>query len=158
MSNKHSKEELVKKKQLAFTLYVDNRLDQKLISEVTGITEKSISQWKKKDKDAGIDWEEERRTALLGPEKQMRRTIRMYDLLVTSIEEREPPANIPNTKEADILSKLSATINALKSDVTLFVKYEVGKEAIAFVQKKYRKQPEKIIEFLNMWQEYMMNK
>lgn len=158
MSKRATKEELLKKKQLAFTLYVDNRLDQKLIAEVTGISENTITAWKKKDKENALDWDEERRAALLGPEKQMRRTIRLYDQVITSIEKRKPPKNLPDTKEADILSKLAATIDGLKSDITLFVKYEVGKEAIAFVQKKYRKQPEKIIEFLNMWQEYMMNK
>ncbi len=157
-SKRYTADELLKKKQLVFTLYVDNRLDQKLISEITGISEKSISLWKKKDIEAGTDWDEERRQALLGPEKQMRRTMKMYDLMLTTIESRESPDNVPNTKEADILSKLSATINSLKSDITLFVKYEVGKDMIDFIQRKYRKQPEVAKQFFTLWNEYMTGK
>ena len=155
---KNSRADLQKKHTLAFKLYVDNRLDQKLIAEITGITEKTITTWKKNDKKRGSDWDEERRNALLGAENQMRRTVRMYDQLMTQIENRKKPHNIPNSKEADILSKLSASIEKLRTDITLFAKQEVLKDAISFLQNKYRRNPEKVLMYMEMSHEYLMGK
>ena len=143
------REEMERKRRLAFTLFVDNGFEQKVIAEITGISEVSISRWKREG-----EWEMERQAALLGPEKQMRRIMRMYDVMLSQIEGRNPPDNVPNSKEADTLNKLSASVNNLKADLTFFVKSEVGKAFVAYIQQTHGQA--KAIETVELWHEYIM--
>jgi len=148
-TNKNTREEIERKKRLAFTLYVDNGFEQKVIAEITGISEVSISRWKKEG-----NWEEERRIAIMGPDKQMRRLMRIYDAMLTKIEEREPPENIPTSKEADILNKLADAVKKLNQDFTFFVKAEVGKLFVKHVQEAHGQA--KAIEAVEQWHEFLM--
>lgn len=148
---KTSREELERKKRLAFTLYVDNGFEQKVIADITGISEKTISGWKKKSAADGNDWDEERRAAKIGPEKQMRRVMKMYDALLTTIEQRD---GIPNSKESDILNKLADSVKKLQTDLTLFVKSEVGKQFINYIQQTHGQA--KAVEAVDLWHEYLM--
>ncbi len=153
MSAKKSstKEELERKRRLAFTLYVDNGFDQKVIAGITAISEQSISAWKKKDAANGLDWDEERRIALMGPDKQMRRIMKLYDKMLTEIEERETR---PTNSEADVLNKLADSVKKLSADLTQFVKSEVGKQYIAYIQQTYGQA--KAIDAVESWHEYLM--
>lgn len=146
---KKSTQDIERKKQLAFTLYVDNGFEQKVIAQVTGISEVSISKWKK----AG-DWEEERRIAMMGPEKSMRRLIKTLDAMISQIEGREVPSNVPTSKEADIISKVSDAIKKLRSENTMFVRSEVGKQFITHIQTVYGQQ--RAIEILDYWHDFLM--
>ena len=151
---KATKEELERKRRLAFTLYVDNGFEQKLIADITGISEKTISAWKKKSVEEGNDWDEERRAALLGPEKQMRRIMKMYDNTLTQIEERPAPKNVPTAAEGDTLNKLSLSAKNLQADLNLFVKAQVGKQYIGYVQQVHGQA--KAIEAVELWHEFQM--
>src|SRR5581483_10047881 len=44
---KPNRQEIDRKKRLAYTLFVENGFEQKIIAEITGISEKSITAWKK---------------------------------------------------------------------------------------------------------------
>lgn len=149
-TNKNTREEIERKKRLAFTLFVDNGFEQKVISEITGISEVSISKWKNQGK-----WEEERRAAIMGPDKQMRRLMRIYDAMLTSIEGRKAPGNIPSSKEADILNKLADAVKKLNSDFTFFVKAEVGKLFVMHVQEAHGQA--KAVEIVEYWHEFLMS-
>lgn len=148
------KEELERKQRLAFTLYVANGFEQKVIADITGITEKTISAWKKKAKENGNDWDGERQAAKMGPEQSIRRTMKMYDRLLTQIEQRPEPDNVANSKEGDALNKLAAAAIALQGDVTFFVKSEVGKQFVSYIQNTHGQ--EKAIDIVNLWHEYLM--
>lgn len=143
-----------RKRRLAFTLYVENGFEQKVIAEITGISEKTITAWKKKSAAEGNDWEEERRAALLGPDKVMRRIMRLYDVMLTQIEQRPAPDNVPNSKEADSLNKLADTAKKLQADLTLFVKSEVGKQFITYIQQVHGQA--RAVEAVELWHEYLM--
>jgi len=149
-NKKTTKEELERKKKLAYTLFVDNGFEQKVISNITGISETSISKWKKDG-----DWDEERRIALLGPDKQMRRIIKIHDAMLTEIERRPPPKNLPDSKEADILNKLADTAKKLGTETTFFVRSEVGKQFISFLQETYGH--EVVVEILEYWHHFLMS-
>lgn len=149
-TSKKTRDELERNKRLAYTLFVDNGLEQKVISKITGISETSISKWKKEG-----DWDEERRIALLGPERQMRRIIKIHDAMLTLIENREPPKNIPDSKEADILNKLADTARKLRTEDTFFVKSEVGKQFISHMQETYgHVEAVKVLEY---WHNFLMS-
>lgn len=149
-TSKNTREEIERKKRLAFTLFVDNGFEQKLIAEITGISEVSISKWKKEG-----NWSEERRIALMGPDKQMRRMMRIYDSMLTNIESRESPRNVPDSKEADILNKMADTVKKLNSDFTFFVKAEVGKQFVMHVQEAHGQA--RAVEVVELWHEFLMS-
>lgn len=148
------KDEMERKQRLAFTLYVDNGFEQKIIADITGISENTISKWKKKAKELGNDWDEERQATKMGPEKVMRRTIAMYDRLLTEIEHRPAPFNVANSKEGDALNKLADAAKKLQSELTLFVKTEVGKQFISYIQQTHGQA--KAIDVVELWHEYLM--
>ena len=83
---KATKEELSRKKRLAYTLYVDNGFEQKVIASVTGISEKSISLWKKKDKEEGIDWDADKTELKQGFDKERRRIKRHINNILDRIK------------------------------------------------------------------------
>jgi transposase len=145
-----SKEERERKKRLAYTLYVENGFEQKVIAQITGITEKSISNWKVEG-----NWEADKEEARMGFEQQRRRIRKHIDTLLTQVEERDPPHNVPNSKEADVLSKLTASAKALQTELSFAHKAEAGKQFIQFIQQVHGQQ--KAIEVVELWHEYLMS-
>lgn len=144
-----SKEELERKKRLAFTLYVDNGFAQKVIADITGISENSISKWKNDG-----DWDKEREAAKMGPEQQIRRITRMYDVMLTMIEQREAPKNVPTPPEADTLNKLADSAKKLQTEVQYGHKTEVGKQFTTYIQQVYGQS--RAVEMVELWHEWLM--
>jgi len=146
---KATKEELERKRRLAYTLFVDNGFDQKVIAEITGISENSITKWKR---DGG--WEEARQDARLGTEQQRRRMLKQYNELLTQIENRPSPNNVPDSKEADILNKLADASKKLQTELSYAHKAESGKQFISYVQQVYGQ--DKAVEVVDLWHEFLM--
>lgn len=121
------KAELEKKKRYAYELYTEHRIEQNTIAEITGISEPTISKWKKDE-----DWDSDRQAMNLSPEQMMRRQLRMLDTLLTHIESRTPPKNIPSSTETDSINKLSDSIKKLRTEIGLGYKNAVGKQYIRF--------------------------
>jgi transposase len=144
------KEELQRKRRYAYMLYVDQGLEQKIISEIIGVSENTISKWKSAD-----NWEEDRQFTNIAPDKIMKRVMRQYDTLLKQIEERDAPKNVPDSKEADILNKLADSVKKLQTEVLFGHKTEVGKQFISYVQKTYGQA--RAIEVMNLWHEFLMS-
>jgi transposase len=146
---KNSKEELERKKRLAYTLYVDNGFEQKVIADITGISERSISKWKQEN-----DWEGDKQEARMGFEKQRKRIRKQIDTLLTKIEEREEPDNVPTSSEGDVINKLADAAKKLQTELSFAHKAEAGKQFIQYVQEVHGQ--EKAIDAVTLWHEYMM--
>ncbi len=146
----NKKEELERKKRLAYTLFVENGFEQKVIAGITGITEKSIGAWKKDG-----NWEADKQEARMGFEQQRRRIRKHIDTLLTQIEERKAPLNVPNSSEGDVLSKLTAAAKALQTELSFAHKAESGKQFVQFIQLVHGQQ--KAIEVVELWHEYLMS-
>jgi transposase len=146
---KNSKEELERKKRLAYTLFVDNGLEQKVIAEITGISEKSISKWKHE-----YDWVADKEEARMGFEQQRKRIRRQIDKVLTAIEGRPEPDNVPNSKEADLLNKLADAVKKLQTELSFAHKAEAGKQFVQYVQQVHGQA--KAIEVVTLWHEYLM--
>ena len=71
---KKSKEEIERKKRLAYTLYTVNGFDQKVIAEITEISERSIYNWKEEGK-----WDEDREEQRMGFEPQRKRLRQLFN-------------------------------------------------------------------------------
>lgn len=109
------------KRKQAKDLYCRNQLQQQAIAELLVVTEKTIGRWKKAD-----GWDRERAAYITTKESELRRLYTQLNELQTVIEQREPGHRYANTKEADILSKLSAAIKTLENDVGIAATVQVS--------------------------------
>lgn len=146
---KKTKEEIERKKLLAYTLYVENGYEQKMIAEITGISEKSISSWKNDG-----NWEADKEEARQGFEPQRRRIRKHIDTLLTIIEGREFPHNVPDSKEGDTLIKLADAVKKLQTELSFAHKAEAGKQFVNYVQQVHGQA--KAIDVVTLWHEYLM--
>jgi hypothetical protein len=151
----NSKEELERKKRLAYTLFVDNGFEQKVIASITGISEKSISSWKQKDRAAGRDWDEDRMEARTGFDKERKRIKKHINNIFDEIEKRKAPENVPNAAEGDTINKLSVAAKNLQTEISFAQKSEAGKLFISYVQTVHGQ--EKCIEIVELWHEFLMS-
>ncbi len=145
----NNKEELDRKKRLAYTLYVENGFEQKVIASITGISERSISKWKTEQ-----NWEADKEEARMGFEQQRRRIRKQIDNVLNQIELREAPFNIPDSKEGDIINKLADAAKKLQTELSFAHKAESGKQFIQYIQQAYGQS--KAIEVVELWHEYLM--
>lgn len=146
---KASKEEVERKKRLAYTLFVENGFEQKVIAEITGISERSISTWK-----ATGNWDDDKAEARMGFEQQRRRIRKQIDNILTSIEIRQPPHNVPNAKEGDLINKLADAAKKLQTELSFAHKSETGKQFINYTQATHGQA--KAVEMVEMWHEFLM--
>ena len=146
---KATKEDLERKKRLAYTLFVDNGFEQKVISEITGISERSISKWKVEGK-----WEDDKEEAQMDFQKQRKRIRRHIDTMLTAIEKRDPPNNIPTSSEGDTLNKLADAVRKLQTELSYSHRVEAGKQFIKYIQEMYGQ--DKAIDVVKLWHEYLM--
>ena len=145
----NTKEELERKKRLAYTLYVENGFDQKVIASITGISETSICKWKKEN-----NWEADKEEARMGFEQQRRRIRKQIDRVLDIVESRPEPDNVPNSKESDTINKLADAAKKLQTELSFAHKAESGKQFIQYIQKVYGQQ--KAIDVVELWHEYLM--
>lgn len=146
---KNTKEELQQKKRLAYTLFIENGYEQKVIAEITGISEKSISHWKTEG-----NWDADKEEARQGFEPQRRRIRKHIDTLLTIIEDRDFPHNVPDSKEGDTLNKLADAVKKLQTELSFAHKAEAGKQFVSYVQQVHGQA--KAIDVVTLWHEYLM--
>lgn len=149
MAKKNRKEEIERKKKLAYTLYVHNGFDQKVIAEITNISERSIYNWKETGK-----WDEDREEERMGFEPQRKRLRKMFDNLLQQIEDRAAPLNVPNNAESDRLNKLADAVKKLQTELSYQHKTEAGKLFVTYIQQTHGQA--KAVEVVELWHEWLM--
>lgn len=115
------------KREWAQLLYVSQRLSQKEIAERTGVSERTITSWKEK-----FNWDNLRQSLLVTKQEVLRRLYNQIEALTTEIESRD--AAYSNSKEADTLNKLAASIRTLETETSIAEILEVGMRFIDFVR------------------------
>ena len=116
------------KREWAQMLFTKERLSQKEISAKVGVSEKTISAWKEK-----YLWEQLRKSLLVTKEEQLRKLYNQLDFITNDIEERV--RQVADTKEADVISKITAAIKQLETETSIAECFEVGKKFIQFLRK-----------------------
>lgn len=109
------------KRKQAKDLYCRNQLQQQAIAGLLKVTEKTIGRWKRED-----GWDRERAAYITTKESELRRLYAQLNELQTAIELRETGHRYANSKEADILSKLSSAIKTLESDAGIAATVQVS--------------------------------
>jgi Transcriptional regulator, contains sigma factor-related N-terminal domain len=118
------------KKDWAKLLYLKDNLTQKEISQKVGVTEKTLSKWVNEE-----NWEKLKVSIIITKEEQLGRLYDQLSALNTMIVSREEGKRFADSKEADILAKLSVTIKNMESDIALTDVIEVSKRIVNWIRK-----------------------
>ena len=99
------------KKEWAKTLYMRENLTQQEIAERVGVSRVTVSNWVR----AG-QWEEQKAGLTLTRQEQVANLYRQVAEINRAISARAEGERFPNSKEADILGKLSAAIRNMEQE------------------------------------------
>jgi len=114
MASKKIELNIEQKKDYAKILFVYEKLNQKETAQRTGVSEKTIGKWVADGK-----WEELRITLFLSKAEELKRLQLQLKNLNDVIMERDIKQRFPDSKEADILSKLAAAIKSLETQTNV---------------------------------------
>lgn len=114
-------------REFARMLYVNERITFKEIAERVKVSEKTVGKWAELD-----GWDKLRKSLMTTRQNQLVHFYNQLDALNEEISER--PRKIPTSTEADIMSKITANINKLETEVQLGEYVEVSKKLLTFIQ------------------------
>lgn len=106
--------EMKKKQDYAKLLFLKEHLSQKEIAVKVGVTEKTIGKWVNQQ-----EWQVLKSSETITIHEQIKRTLNQIHQINIAISEREDGKKFPSNQEADILSKLSAIVKNLKTEINL---------------------------------------
>ena len=101
----------VQKKDWAKTLYLRENLTQQEIADRVGVSRVTVSNWTRAGK-----WEEQKAGLTLTRQEQVANLYRQVAEINRAISARAEGERYPNSKEADILGKLSASIRNMEQE------------------------------------------
>ena len=99
------------KKEWAKTLYMRENLTQQEFAERVGVSRVTVSNWVRAGK-----WEEQKAGLTLTRQEQVANLYRQVAEINRAISARAEGERFPNSKEADILGKLSAAIRNMEQE------------------------------------------
>ena len=99
------------KKEWAKTSYMRENLTQQEIAERVGVSRVTVSNWVRAGK-----WEEQKAGLTLTRQEQVANLYRQVAEINRAISARAEGERFPNSKEADILGKLSAAIRNMEQE------------------------------------------
>ena len=99
------------KKEWAKTLYMRENLTQQEIAERVGVSRVTVSNWVRAGK-----WEEQKAGLTLTRQEQVANLYRQVAEINRAISARAEGERFPNSKEAEILGKLSAAIRNMEQE------------------------------------------
>lgn len=100
------------KKEWAKTLFLKENLTQQEIADRVGVTRVTVNSWINKEK-----WELQKTGITLTREQQVANLYRQVAEINRAIADRTVGERYANSKEADILGKLSSSIEKMEKDV-----------------------------------------
>lgn len=137
------------KQLIAKILFTKEQLDQKVVAQKVGVSEKTMSKWVN-----DFGWKNLRRRLLNSKEEQLNNFYEQLEEFNNHIKLKEPGKRFANNKEYDGILKLTASIKNLEQELNIAEKMEAGKQFIKHVQKAGWP-VEKVIELTDMWHEFI---
>ena len=114
-------------REYARILYVSERITFKEIAERTGVTEKTIGKWAELD-----NWDKLRKSLLTTKQNQLVHWYNQLEAMNEMIAERDLP--VPDSKEADVMSKITSNIQRLETETGIGEYVEVSRKLLTFIQ------------------------
>jgi transposase-like protein len=122
---------LDQKKELAKALYIkDSGITLAEVAARVGVSEQSLTRWAKQE---GL--QQLREGEFAGRSEQLRILNKQLAELNAAIDQKPPGARYPDSKQADILSKISRAIKSLENEVNFAALLETGKGFLNYVRK-----------------------
>lgn len=122
--------QIKQKKEWAQQLYCEGKLTQKSIAEKVEVSERTMVKWVEEG-----NWDRLRKSLLISKQEILSSLYDMLHELKERIREREQGSRYPDSKEADQIMKLTASIENIEEETNLADVMEVGKRFIQFVQQ-----------------------
>lgn len=145
-----STQPITDKKYLAKVLFTREKLDQKVVAERVGVSEKTMSKWVNEE-----NWRSLRDRLLVGKEEVLNNLYDQLAELNEVITDRPKGQRYGSSKEADIQIKLTASIRNLETELAIADLVESGIRFIKYLQQT--SDHEKVIEISNAWNEFITN-
>lgn len=117
------------KKEYSKTLYLSENLHQKVIAERVGVTEKTLGRWINLG-----GWKNLKRSLITTKQNQIALLYDQLEHLNNEIANRE--SKVANSKEADIIIKLTGAIERLEVETSVGETVEVSKKLIGLIQQE----------------------
>lgn len=130
-------------------LYVNENLTAKEIAARVGVTQKTMGRWIKDGK-----WDQLRKSMLVTKQKMITMMYDQLEALNNSIAERTPA--IPDGKEADVISKITTSIQRLETEASVAETIEVAKSFINYVREYNLELAKEITEHFDSYIQYKM--
>ena len=118
------------KKELAKLLFFQTELTQAEIAERVDVRAATVSTWVQKE-----SWNRVRKSILATRQKELGRLYDQLEELNDKIASREKGQRYSNNKEADIASKLTASIRQLETETSLAIVIDVFTKFNEFIRK-----------------------
>jgi transposase-like protein len=118
------------KKDWAKLLFLNDNATQKEIALRVGVTEKTVSSWVNKE-----DWEQLKSSVIITKSEELKRIYMQINEINTAIFSKEKGQRFASTKEADILSKLTAAARSLETETSVSDVIEVFKRFLNWLRE-----------------------
>ena len=138
------------KKAIAKELYLHGDYTFEEIAAKVDATRQTIARWAKDD-----GWADLKASMTVGKDKTLKNLYAHVQRINEDILQREDGARVPTPKEADILAKLAAAIDKIESESGI---HELVGAGMAFLTWLRKINPEKAIEFTELWDAFIKEK
>lgn len=135
------------KKALARDIYLLGSYTMEEIASKVGTTRQTVSRWAKAD-----GWDELKAGMTIGRDQILKNLYRQINEINSAINSREPGQRHANSKEADILMKLSASIKKMEEDAGIS---ELISSGMRFADWLRRTDLDKAKEFVGYWDAFI---
>lgn len=119
------------KKEHAKLLFTQEKLSQKEIAEKVNVSEQTITKWVNA---GGGEWKRLRQSLIVTKKEQLSRIYEQIDEITQEIRKREEGKRYVNSKEADILVKLTAAAKNLETEASVSVVIEVAMKFLDYIR------------------------
>lgn len=142
------KTSIADKQYLAKILFTREHLEQKIVAQRVGVSEKTMSKWVN-----DLNWKDLRKRMLLAKEEQINNLYEQLEQLNIAI--KEGTSKHADTRQADILIKLTVAIRNLETDLAIADLVESGIRFIKFLQKVGT--ITQVMEVSDMWNSFIQS-
>ena len=119
------------KKEHAKLLFTQEKLSQKEIAERVNVSEQTITKWVNAENG---EWKRLRQSLVITKREQLSRIYEQIDEITQEIQSREQGKRYVNSKEADILVKLTAAAKNLETEASVSDIIEVAMRFLNFMR------------------------
>jgi uncharacterized protein YjcR len=134
------------KKDYAKQLYCEGRYTQKAISVKVEVSEKTLSKWVNDE-----SWERLRKSLLVTKQEQLANLYEQLSEINAFIKNKPEGERFADSKQADIMVKITASIEQLEEETNMADVFEIGKQYITYVQEVDFESSKMAVEYYDMF-------